>query len=166
VRRVTITAAVLALVVPAVALARTSAPGDGTLVLKDANAALVTIQAKGGVVGRFDQGSLLIKDPNPGDDFDPVVTGADKTHAINDFWTRYSGKDVRFRFIGSRFTIRITGMANSGTGALGVDLSAVGQGSVILQGAGTADDGTYSFNGDAPKPLPLLSKPFDLGATL
>ena len=165
-RRVTIIAAVLALVVPSVAAARTSAPGDGTLVLKDANAALVTIQAKGGVVGRFDQGSLLIKDPNPGDDFDPVVTGADKTHAINDFWTRYSGKDVRFRFIGSRFTIRITGMANSGTGALGVDLSAVGQGSVILQGAGTADDGTYSFNGDAPKPLPLLSKPFDLGATL
>jgi len=159
VRRIIITAALLALLVPAVAAARTSAPGDGTLVVKDGNAALITLQARGGVVGRFDQGTLKIKDPNPDDDFDPVVTGAEKTHSVNDFVTIYSGKNVRFRFIGSRFTVRLLG----GTG---IDLSVVGQGSVILQGAGTLDDGTYSFNGDAPHTLPLLAKPFDLGASL
>jgi hypothetical protein len=163
VRRIVLIAALLLLLVPTAASARTSAPGDGTLVVKGGTVGLITIAAKGGVVGRFDQGTLLIKDPNPGDDFDPIVTGAERTHAINDFWTRYSGKNIRFRFIGGRFKISITGSGASP--ALGVDLSAVGQGTVWLQGGGTLDDGTYSFNGDPPKTLPLISKSFDLGAS-
>jgi hypothetical protein len=158
VRRITLTAALLLLLVPAAASARTSAPGDGTLVVKSGNVGLFWIQAKGGVIGRFDQGSLQIRDPNPDDDIDAVVTGAERTLQVNDNVTRYSGKNIRFRFIGGHFTVRIIG----GTG---VDLSAVGQGSVILQGAGTLDDGTYSFNGDAPRELPLLAKPFDLGSS-
>ena len=158
VRRIIITAALLLLLLPAVAAARTSAPGDGTLVVKNANTGLITIQARGGVIGRLDQGQLVIRDPNPGDDLDAVVTGAENTHIVNENVTRYSGKNIRFRFIGGRFTIRVIN-------ATGVDLSAVGQGSVILQGLGTLDDGTYSFNGDPPRALPLLAKPFDLGAS-
>ena len=158
VRRLLLTAALILLLVPAAASARTSAPGDGTLVVKDGNVGLITIQAKGGVIGRFDQGILKIRDPNPDDDIDAVVTGAESSHQVTENLTRYSGKNIRFRFIGGHFTIRIIG-------GNGVDLSAVGQGSVILQGAGTLDDGTYSFNGDAPRELPLLAKPFDLGAS-
>ena len=35
-----------------------------------------------------------------------------------------------------------------------IDLSAIGKGTVELAGRGTADDGTYSLNGNAPQPFP------------
>jgi hypothetical protein len=155
VRRLLIVPALIALVAPTLAGARPGAVGDGALILKDASGRIV-LQAKGGVIGRFDEGALIVRDPNPDDELEAVVTGAEQRKALDDFVTVYTGKNIRFRFIGGRFkiTLRTSGM----------DLSATGKGIVTLQGAGTLDDGTYSFNGEKPKPLPLASTDFTLSA--
>lgn len=156
-RRLLLIPALLALSLPAIAGAHTRAPGDGAMTLKDASGKVV-IQARGGVIGAFDQGSLIVRDPNPGDELEAAVTGADKTKPVDDFVTVYSGKNIRFRFIGGRFKITLQ------KGTTGIDLSATGKGTVWLQGAGTLDDGEYSFNGDKPKTLPLLYTEFALSA--
>ena len=127
------------------------------MTLKDASGKVV-IQAKGGVIGRFDQGSLIVRDPNPDDELEAVVTGADKTRPVDDFVTVYSGKNIRFRFIGGRFKITLQ------KGTTGIDLSAAGKGFVTLLAAGTLDDGEYAFNGEKAKPLPLSETIFTLSA--
>jgi hypothetical protein len=150
VRRLLLTPALLALAVPAVAVAHVGAPGDGTLIVKNGSGKVVIAARNGGVIGRFEQGTLKVRDPNPEDEVEEVVTGAEKTRDVDDFVTVYSGKNIRFRFIGGPFKITLTRVTT------GIDLSATGKGTVWLQGAGTLDDGTYSRNGDKPKPLPLL----------
>jgi hypothetical protein len=145
VRKLAFICALAALALPGAASAYTRAPGDGTLLIKDA-IGKVTLSAKGGVIGHYDEGVLTVRDPNPDDNISEVVTGAESTHIVNDFVTKYSGKDVRFRYIGGKFTITIVGT--------NIDLSAIGKGTVSIVGKGTADDGTYSMNGQAAQPLP------------
>ena len=150
-RRVFVVLCMLALAVPAAAGARVNAPGEGTLTVKGADG-LISIAARGGVIGRFDQGQLWVRDPNPDDQFEEIVTGADKRTVKNEFVTIYTGKNIRFRYLGGFFRIKLT--------AVGIDLGAVGKGTVTLQGA----DGTYSVN-DAPAQLfPLLPQTFQLAA--
>jgi hypothetical protein len=149
VRRLLILPALLALAVPAIAAARDGAAGDGTLIVKNGSGKVV-IQAKGGVIGRFEEGTLVVRDPNPEDELEEVVSGAEGKRRVDEFVTVYSGKNIRFRFIGGRFRITLRKETT------GIDLSATGKGTVWMQGAGTIDDGTYSFNGEKPKPLPLL----------
>lgn len=158
VRNLTFICAFFALALPGVASAHTNAPGDGTLLIKDA-IGKVTIVAKGGVIGHFGEGTLTIRDPNPDDEINEVVTGADRRHVVNDLVTKYSGKDIRFRYIGGKFTITIVGSD--------IDLSAIGRGLVTIVGKGTADDGTYSLNGVPAQPLPGPFFPMwvQLGAT-
>jgi len=58
---------VMALLLPAAAWAATAslgtsrAPGDGTLVVDNGNGSVV-VRARGGILGRFDQGSVIISD--------------------------------------------------------------------------------------------------------
>ncbi len=151
VRRLLLIPALFCLAVPAVAVARVGAAGDGTLTIKT-GAGRVMVGAKGGVIGRFDEGTMIVTDLNPNDDVDAVVTGFEKKTIRDDFTTVYSGKGIRFRFIGATFKLVLV------KSTTGIDLSAVGKGTVELLGAGTEDDGTYSFNGDAPKPLPTSPK--------
>ena len=143
---------------PAVAAARVSALGDGTLTIKNGSGRVV-IGAKGGVIGRFDEGTLVLIDLNPTDDVDAVVTGWEKRTPRDEFTTVYTGKGIRFRFIGGTFKVTLTRPTT------GIDISAVGKGTVELHGAGNLDDGTYSFNGDAPRPLPLTVREFSLAAS-
>jgi hypothetical protein len=145
----------LALLLPAAAAARQDAPGDGTLTIKD-GVANVQIAAKGGVIGRFDSGVLLVRDPNPDDSYEEVVTGA-AGHEIDEHWTRYTGKNLRFRYIGGRFKITIQK-------GVDIDLSAIGQGTVTIKGQGTVDDGTYSVNDGGPQPILPFATPIDLAA--
>ena len=150
-RRVLVLLCILALAAPAAAGARVNAPGEGTLTVKNASG-FVSIQARGGIIGRFDQGQLWVRDPNPDDEFEEVVTGADKRTVKNEFVTIYSGKNVRFRYLGGFFRMKLT--------AVGMDFSAVGKGSVTLQGA----DGTYSVNDAPAQAFPLLLTTFALAA--
>ena len=156
-RRLLLIPALIALALPAFAFAYVDAVGDGAVIVRDASGRVV-IQAKGGVIGRFDQGALVVRDPNPDDELEAVVTGAAKTRTVDDFVTVYSGKNIRFRFIGGRFKITLR------KDTTGIDLAAIGKGTVTLQGAGTFDDGTYSFNGEKPKLLPLTEQTFTLSA--
>jgi hypothetical protein len=146
VRYLALICALSALALPGAASAYGRAPGgDGTMLIKD-GIGKVTVSAKGSVIGHFGEGVLTVRDPNPDDNISEIVTGADRSHIVNDQVTKYWGKDVRFRYIGGRFTITVVGSD--------LDLSAIGKGTVLLVGKGTADDGTYSLNGVAAQPFP------------
>jgi hypothetical protein len=146
----------LALALPAGAVARTSGSTDGTLSVKDARG-IVTIQGRGGVIGSFNKGSVLINDPVDGDGTGPIVTGDDWSKDKTDTATQWGGTRVRFRIIGGTFRIVVRGR--------GINLSFVGKGSVILNGYGTDDDGSYAVNGGDYNLIPAFALPFTLSAT-
>src|SRR4051795_9127972 len=97
-RRLVLILLVLGLSVPAVALAVRDLPGDGTLVVDNARG-IVTVRARGGIIGRFDQGRVTIVDPVLGDGGAPFVYGAERVSVLGPHTTMYVGEDVRFRLI-------------------------------------------------------------------
>jgi hypothetical protein len=140
------------LVLPAAAYAAATAPGDGTLVVRDANGK-ITVSGKGLIFGRFDEGTLTIVDYNPDDAIEPQVNGAERKIPLDDGKWQYKGDNVRFRFFGGRYKLAFTG-------ASGVDISAVGSGKVTLAGAGPFfmdDYGFYSVDGSKFQPLTLAT---------
>lgn len=155
-RLLTFAVLALALALPAGAAARVSGSSDGTLSVKDARG-IVTIQGRGGVIGSFAKGSVLINDPIDGDGTGPIVTGDDWSKEKTDTATQWGGTRVRFRIIGGTFRIVVRGR--------GINLSFVGRGSVILNGYGTDDDGSYAVNGGDYNLIPAFALPFQLTAT-
>src|SRR3954470_15545196 len=138
--------AVLALGLPAGAAATATDIGDGTLSIKDGRGSF-TIAARGGIIGTFARGSVVITDPVADDGTGPIVSGDDWPPVYrNETTTVYGGTRVRFRLIGGRFRIKVQGT--------GVNLSLVVKGQIPLNGKGTGDDGTYSVNGESPIPVP------------
>ena len=144
-----------ALALPAASAARTHGATDGTLSVQDARGT-ITISARGGVIGSFARGSVTISDPIDGDGTGPIVTGDDWSKDKSDTATVWGGTKVRFRIIGGTFRIVVRGR--------GINLSYVGKGSVILNGAGTDDDGTYAVNGGDYNLIPAFALPFALSA--
>jgi hypothetical protein len=145
-----------ALALPAGVAARPSGSADGTLSVKDARG-IVTIQGRGGVIGSFAKGSVLINDPVDGDGTGPIVTGDEWSNERTDTATVWGGTRVRFRIIGGWFRIVVRGR--------GINLSFVGKGNIILNGAGTDDDGSYAVNGSDYNLIPPFALPFALSAT-
>lgn len=157
-----------ALALPAAALAYTASTGDGTLVVKDgsgpAKNAVVTIVITGTVLGHVSSGSpdqndtIIVEDiyntgnvaasasegnyltKTTGADTNPNFPGATRTKLV--------GSDFRFRAPNGFYKVTIYGS--------GVDLFAVGQGRVTLQGSSdpSVADGTYSINGRDFRSLP------------
>jgi hypothetical protein len=159
-RRIAVLAALLAAAVaPGVVLAGSFNTGDGCLVVQNAMG-IVTVNAKGTMVGRIDQGQVTVTDPVAGDGT-VRVTGYDEVERLSDTKKRYSGLSViRFRASG-RTIVR--------SEAIGIDLSAVGRGKVTLNGAGFFDPGTYSLDSDSFcqenfKVVPDLPQTFPLGS--
>lgn len=146
----------LALALPAGVAARTQSSSDGTLSVKDGRG-VITIQGRGGVIGSFAKGQVLINDPVDGDGTGPIVTGGEWSKDRTETATVWGGTKVRFRIIGGTFRIVVRGR--------GINLSFVGKGSVILNGAGTDDDGSYAVNGADYNLLPAFPLPFQLSAT-
>jgi hypothetical protein len=155
-RLLTFAVLALALALPVGAAARLSSQNDGTLSVKDARG-VFTIQGRGGVIGSFAKGSVLINDPVDGDGTGPIVTGDEWSRDKSDTATSWGGMRVRFRIIGGWFKVVVR--------ARGVNLSFVGKGSVILNGAGTEADGSYSVNGSDYNLIPAFALPFQLSAT-
>jgi hypothetical protein len=151
----------LALPVAALSAGLVSRAGDGTLTVEDGRGT-VSVQARGGVIGRIDRGTVTIFDLTPEDDYDPVVFGDDQPIAlVGDTGIRYRGTGIRYRLIGGSFRIVVNGR--------GIDLSVVGRGSGTLRGD-TIAPGLYSLDGadcrkasDSCKPLPDVVKSFRLG---
>src|SRR6187551_1171791 len=93
-------------VVPTTALAARMLPGDGTLVVDNGRGA-VTVKARGGIIGRFDSGRLVVEDPVEGDGSGPIVYGAERIRDLGGRRTLYIGEDVRFRMIGGYYRVQI-----------------------------------------------------------
>jgi len=147
----------LALALPAGAAARVDGANDGTLSVKDARG-VITVQGRGGVIGTIAKGSITITDPVDGDGTGPIITGDDFPPVEkSETTTTWRGNKVRFRIIGGWFKIVVRGR--------GINLSFVGKGQVILNGAGTEDDGTYATNGSEYNIIPAFALPFALSAT-
>ena len=136
-RKTLLCLALLALLLPLAAAAAVGA-GDGTLSVEDGRGK-VNIDARGGVIGRLDRGSITVYDKTPADANVPVVTGADQPEIFQvDGGIRYRGAGLRFRVIGGGFRIMIQGR--------GIDLSLVGKGSGFIEGE-TFEPGVYSLAG-------------------
>jgi hypothetical protein len=157
VRRLLIfTVLVVALALPAGSAARSLSSTDGTLSVQDARG-VITIQGRGGVIGSVAKGSVLINDPVDGDGTGPIVTGDEWSKDKTDTATVWGGTKVRFRIIGGTFKVVVRGR--------GINLSFVGKGNIIVNGAGTDNDGSYAVNGGDYDLIPAFALPFALSAT-
>jgi hypothetical protein len=146
---------VLLLALPATAWAVRSLPGDGTLVV-DNGKGIVVIRARGGIIGRFDSGSVVIEEPEGGKI--PTVYGAERIRDLGNGRTQWTGEDVRFRLIGGVYRIRVQ--------AVGIDVSAVGRGTAMLDASLYTDfSGRFSLNGGPFQPLPGRPTTYPLGQT-
>ena len=146
-RRICLLMVMFTLAAPAVGLASDHAAGDGSLGISAANGSVV-VKGHGVIYGHFDQGTLTVVDYKADDSTSlPSVSNARgrATHG----GIVYSGSDVRFLLPSGRYTIELV--------ATNVNASAVGKGTVVVTGAGTADDGTVTVNGGRPVPLSRVS---------
>jgi hypothetical protein len=144
------------LAVPAAALAATSNPSDGSLVVKNGSAPVgtpvVALQITGTVIGQVSGYGKLVIDAGPNADAsaEPQVTGAGLPSDSSKSPTAQVWKATTFKFraVGGTYTVLVYGS--------GVDLVAVGSGSVRLAGMPDTPigDGRYSLNGDDFASLP------------
>lgn len=155
-RRLVVSLTLLALATPIAASASTSAPGDGTLSVRDLDGRVV-VYAKGAVIGRCDQCTLTLDERDGADAIAPVVSGTTRGVDTDDDGAkeRFVGKDLRWKVIGGSFKMIVRG-------GVDVDLSVVGKGPRVLI-AGTG--GTYSLNGSSPAPVLTDPNIFALNAT-
>jgi hypothetical protein len=132
-----------------VATAGGTAPGDGTLALHAGRGTFVLQPLRGSVIGRLDRGKLTIEALDI-EGTGPIVRGKYSTK-VRGTTLVYTGTNIRFRILGGRSAVRIDN-------AVGVELSVVGRGRVMLRGAGFGElglsDGEYSLNGEALLPVP------------
>jgi hypothetical protein len=150
----------LAAFAPGVLLAGGRSASDGCLVVQNANG-VVTLNGRGTLVGRFDQGQLTMTDPVAGDGVIKVI-GAQQVQKLSDTKKRYFGENLRFRASG-KFVARVGE-------AIGIDLSAVARGKVTLTAADFIETGTYSIDDDSFcqekfKLVPDLPQTFPLGSS-
>ena len=154
-KRLVLVATVVLLAVPVSRAAiRPTAPDDGTLSVRDGKG-IVQLEVRGSIVGRFTNGRIWVTEPDPTKE--EIVRGQETERDLTDEKTVYIGRNVRFRLVGTSFKIRIS--------ATGVDLSAVGRGTVILNAHDRAlDPGEYARDGGPYLPLPYVKTTFRLGA--
>jgi hypothetical protein len=149
----------------AAGLALAGSTDDGTLSVK-AGIGKVNLNFNGSAVGRVARGSITVTDPLLGDGLGFDTWGCDpgsydRPTTDGDGQVRVCrGNGLRFRAIGGKYQIKLKGS--------GIYLSAVGQGSAFLNGAGddpnVYSDGTYSLNDQPYKSLPDLGAFLDLSA--
>ncbi len=156
-----------ALAVPAAVSAMVLAPGDGSLVVKDAsgprtgNVPVVALIITGAAIGHVDQGSIVIDNGATAE----VTKGSgvlwSKDSKISATAQMWGGTDFKFRAVGSgKYTILIYGS--------GIDVVALGTGTVSLTGLADdpLNDGKYSLNGKAFVSLPgMTGKLLTIGTT-
>jgi hypothetical protein len=166
-RRLLVVILLACLAVPPAALALRRAPGDGTLAVRNGEGFL-RLDITGAVIGRLDAGRLELVSPRTDDCDEWDVWGADRTRIrpLRDGSTtciftvfQRTPQPIRFRVV---LGLEETLIIRSGSG---FSLSAVGQGSGLIKGAGDVD-GVFSLNGGLFRSLPDIGLAFTLGATL
>jgi hypothetical protein len=129
----------------ALGVAGTEAAADapvGTLSVGHARG-VVMLDLHGSVLGRLSSGSLRVTDTTRNDRFGALVTGKKVTQErLGPRTVVYRGVGLRFRMLGGGTRMTARGM--------GIDISAVGKGAVVLDGEPrfVGDDaGVYSLTG-------------------
>jgi hypothetical protein len=158
-RRILVILACSLAAVPA-AFAGSRATGDGVLELK-AVYGKVTIgkpvqPARGLLWGQMDSGKLIVEDPVPGDG-KILVTGYENKSftpaSIIDgtpAQTTYSGTNIHFRVTGGKYRLVFRGS--------GIDLTAIGAGTAILNASESAlDPGYFAVDAGDWTPAPLFA---------
>jgi hypothetical protein len=143
--------AALAMPVAVVAAAGT----DGTLSVKKGHATIV-LKLRGTIIGRLASGTIRIRDVNPYDNSAPQIRHCRLRYPS--FATiACTGRKIVFRALGGRFVVRVKGS--------GIYLSAVGRGTVTVQGAGslTVPNGVMSLDDGPYQPIPDLLTTYTLG---
>lgn len=127
-----------ALVIPAAALAERAAQGDGSLVVTGATGRLV-VSGHGLIYGHIANGSIIVVGDYKPDDATSLssITGARQSIVGKN--VAYSGTDVRFYFPAGQYTLIFEGT--------GIDISAVGRGTISATGVGEPDDGSFVIDG-------------------
>jgi hypothetical protein len=134
---------ILALALPAAALARNGDKGDGTLVVKNGRGQL-TVSARGSALGRIDDGTIAILDRSAAGTDEIQVIGAEGGKLVRaDGTVVYSGTKMRYRIVGGPYLMTITGK--------GISISAVGKGTIY--GIPDLTEGSFSADGAAFKPF-------------
>ena len=136
-------AAISAWAVPAAA-GRSADPEPGTLSIERGRG-IVVLEVRGNVLGRLTNGTVTVTDKTPNDAYVATVTGrrvvAQRRLSPTKVFVR--GQGLRFRMLGGSYRIVIHGN--------GITLSAVGRGSVSIDGEPKfiGDDlGMYSIESD------------------
>jgi hypothetical protein len=131
--------------VPA-ALAASHATGDGVVELSDVTGTVVLSGTRGTAWGQMSKGKLVVTDPVAGDGSIYVSGGGTGTPGKAEGVTIYSGRDIHFRVTGGKYKLAFRGFGTDQS-AVGVDLTAVGVGTVQLTGdAFTNDTGKYAVD--------------------
>jgi hypothetical protein len=167
-RRLVVLCLGVALALPAAAWA--VAPltgGDGSLAVRDGAGFIRLNLRSGAILGRIENGTLEIVDPDVNCD-DLLVWDADsqfpktvrdKTACVFRVHSEDDEPGMRFRLARDENEVRLRGS--------GLWVSAVGRGRVFINGAGSATktrDGSYSLNGGFFKSLPNDGQAFVLGS--
>lgn len=123
--------------------ARAVDPANGTLSVERGRG-VVVLELRGSILGRLGSGVLTVTDLTPRDGYRATVVARrmKDVKVLGARSTRYRGQGIRFRMLGGGYRVVLRGG--------GIALSAVGHGSVTLDGDRTAllsDAGVYSLEG-------------------
>jgi hypothetical protein len=129
---------------------------DGTLSVKRGHATIV-LKLRGTTIGRLASGTIRMKDLNAYDGAIPQVRHCRTLRYPNPLTAVCTGKKLVFRAVDGRFLVRLKGS--------GIFLSAVGRGSVTVQGAGSVDvpNGVMSLDDGPYQPIPDDLTTYPLG---
>jgi hypothetical protein len=159
-RLVVFTLLALALVVPAVALAVVDGADDGSLSIRNGTGKMLLSPFNGTTIGRIAHGRVVVTDPLFGDGAGVDFWGCEKRDDKSDVTIVCSGDNIRFRAVGGKYRIFVRGV--------GIYLSAVGHGSVLIDGRGDDPsvnyDGVFSLNDGSYRSLPNAPQTYTLAA--
>jgi hypothetical protein len=148
-------------------LAGAAEPDGGTLSVERGKG-VVMVDLRGNILGRLTSGTLRVTDQTPGDRYAALVVGRKLVQErVGPRTVLYRGQSMRFRMLGGGYRILVRG--------IGIDVSAVGRGVVVLDGEPKVpgeDTGVYSLDGADCElephlctPLPTEPERFVLGPT-
>ena len=131
---------------------------DGTLSVKRGHATIV-LKLRGTVIGRLASGTVRMRDLNPYDNSIPQVRHCRTLRYPNPLTAVCTGKKLVFRAVDGRFQARLKGS--------GIYFSAVGRGSVTVQGTGSPSlsNGVMSLDNAPYQPIPDLLTTYPLGSS-
>jgi hypothetical protein len=144
-RRFSLILVVLLLAFPAAAVASTTAVGDGSLSIANANVNWIVVAGHGLIYGYVDQGAVTVISYTPDDSNQFQISGAAAPTKSPAGGARYAGSAMRFLISGA-YVLKFEGS--------GINLSAVGKGTASAMGSDAASsDGTLVANGGKPQLL-------------